>query len=120
MLKGHFDVLTLPAIYLFGLQDVNTPVENGFQQEEILQRIQFFYPDKCGHQGQTDQPEIFNQVFLEFFRDGKVSWKTAEWAGVSRRRPINPNLVHAPPGGFPRPDLSFYDAFTREAKATKG
>jgi hypothetical protein len=30
---------------------------------------------------------MFNQVFLEFFRDGRVSRKTADWAGVSKRRP---------------------------------
>jgi hypothetical protein len=36
---------------------------------------------------------MFNEVFLEFFRDGKVSRKTADWAGVSDRRPENPNLV---------------------------
>src|SRR2546421_178088 len=79
------------------------PVENGFRQEEKLPNVQLFYPDECGHQGQTDQPEMFNQVFLEFFRDGKVSWKTAQWAGVSRRRPINPNVVEQPAGGFPAP-----------------
>jgi len=37
--------------------------------------------------------EMFNQVFLEFFRDGKVSRKTADWAGVSKRRPELPHLV---------------------------
>jgi hypothetical protein len=32
-----------------------------------------------------------------------VSWKTAQWAGVSRRRTINPDLVEASPGWFPPP-----------------
>jgi hypothetical protein len=36
---------------------------------------------------------MFNQVFLEFFRDGKVSRKTADWAGVSKRRPEIASLV---------------------------
>ncbi|MBM3939834.1 MAG: alpha/beta hydrolase [SAR202 cluster bacterium] len=85
--KGRLDKLTIPGIYLYGKQDVLIPVENGFQQEDVLPNVQFFYPDECGHQGQTDQPEMFNQVFLEFFRDGKVSRKTADWAGVSKRRP---------------------------------
>ena len=115
--KGRFDKLTIPAVYLYGMQDVLSPVENGFYQETLgFKNIQFFYPDECGHQGQTDQPEMFNQVALEFFRDGKVSWKTAEWAGVSRRTSINPGLVEEPADGFPQPDLSFYDQFTREAK----
>jgi hypothetical protein len=88
-------------IYMYGLCDVLSPVENGFQQEDAVPNVQFFYPDHCGHQGQTDQPDMFNQVFLEFFRDGKVSWETAKWAGVSRRRAINPNFVEEPAGGFP-------------------
>jgi hypothetical protein len=56
---------------------------------------------------------MFNQAFLEFFRDGKVSWKTAEWAGVSRRRAINPNLVEQPAGGFPQPDPNWITQFQR-------
>ncbi len=85
--KGRLDKLPIPAIYLYGRQDVLLPVELGYLQEDRLPNFQFFYPDECGHQGQTDQPEMFNQVFLEFFRDGQVSRKTADWAGVSTRRP---------------------------------
>lgn len=94
-LQGRLDKLTIPTIYLYGRQDVLSPVENAYLQEEKLPNIQFFYPDNCGHQGQTDQPEMFNQVFIEFFRDGKVSKKTAEWAGVSDRRPVLTDLVEA-------------------------
>jgi 2-hydroxy-6-oxonona-2,4-dienedioate hydrolase len=74
--KNRLDKLTIPMIYLYGMQDVLSPVENGFNQEDVCPNIQFFYPDQCGHQGQTDQPEMFNQVFLEFFRDGRVSRRT--------------------------------------------
>lgn len=98
---NRFDKLTIPMIYLYGLQDVMLPVELGFRQEETVPNVQFFYPDHCGHQGQTDQPELFNQVFLEFFRDGRVCWETALKAGVSRRRPIDNTLVEEPPEGFP-------------------
>jgi 2-hydroxy-6-oxonona-2,4-dienedioate hydrolase len=105
-------------VSIYGLQDVLSPVEGGFDQEDVgFENIQFFYPDDCGHQGQTDQPDMFNQVAVEFFRDGKVSWKTAEWAGVSRRKPIHSGLVEAPKGGFPQPDLKFYEQLTREAKS---
>jgi pimeloyl-ACP methyl ester carboxylesterase len=101
--KGRFNRLQIPMIYMYGLQDVLIPAENGFAQEDAIPNVQFFYPDECGHQGQTDQPDMFNQVFLEFFRDGKVSWKTAQWAGVSRRRAIDGNVVETPAGGFPKP-----------------
>ena len=70
------------------------PLENGFQQEDVgFDNIQFFYPDECGHQGQSDQPEMFNQAIFEFFKFGKVSKETADWAGVSDRVPVKPDLV---------------------------
>ena len=89
-MKDRLDKLTTPIIHLYGRQDVMGPVENAYLQEDRLPNVQFFYPDDCGHQGQTDQPEMFNAVFAEFFRDGKVSKATAEWAGVSDRRPALP------------------------------
>ena len=92
--KNRFNKMTIPGIYLFGKQDVLSPVENGFMQEDVgFDNIQFFYPDECGHQGQSDQPEMFNQTLLEFFKCGKVSKQTAEWAGVSDRIPVKPDLV---------------------------
>ncbi len=92
-LAGRFNMLGMPIIYLQGRQDVSVVLENVIRSEPLLPSIQFFYPDQCGHQGQTDQPDMFNQVFLEFFRDCRVSKKTAEWAGVSTNRPVLPNLV---------------------------
>lgn len=91
--KGRFDRLTIPGLYLYGRQDVMTPVEWGYEQEKFLPSIQFFFPDDCGHQGQTDRPDLFNPVFLEFFRDGIVSRATADAAGVSKNRPEISSLV---------------------------
>ncbi len=91
--RGRLEELTIPGIYLYGKQDVLIPVEQAYAQEDALPGIQFFYPDECGHQGQTDQPDLFNQVFLEFMRDGRVSRATADRAGVSTRRPELPHLV---------------------------
>jgi pimeloyl-ACP methyl ester carboxylesterase len=119
--NGRLQRLQIPMIYMYGLLDVLSPVENGFMQEDACPNIQFFYPDHCGHQGQTDQPDMFNQIMLEFFRDGKVSWETAKWAGVSRRRAINPNLVEAPAGGFPQPIPEKYtDIATLRAEIGEG
>ena len=91
--KDRFNKIGVPGIYLYGKDDVLAPVENAYNQEDTLQNIQMFYPEECGHQGQTDQPDMFNQVFLEFFSKAKVSRATADWAGVSTRRPENSNLV---------------------------
>lgn len=94
-LAGQFAQLQVPMIYLQGRQDVTVVLANIEKAEQRLPNVQFFYPDECGHQGQTDQPEIFNQVFTEFFRDGKVSAKTAQWAGVSANRPVLSNIVES-------------------------
>ncbi len=84
---GRLDKLEIPMIYIHGEQDKSAPVENAKLAEPLLPNIQFFYIDECGHQCQTDQPDLVNQVFLEFLRDGKVSRGTADKAGVSKNRP---------------------------------
>lgn len=91
---GRLDKLDIPGIYLYGADDVLLPADPiGYDQEDLLPNFQFFYVPDCGHQGQTDQPELFNQVLLEFFRDGYVSRRTADLAGVSTRRPELPAIV---------------------------
>ena len=74
--RDRFHKIIIPGIYLYGMDDVLSPVENAYLQEDTIPNVQLFYPPECGHQGQTDQPDMFNQVFLEFFRDGRVSRKT--------------------------------------------
>ncbi len=88
--KGRLDRLDIPGIYLYGRQDILTPVEWGYVQEDHLPNVQFFYPDDCGHQGQTDRPDLFNPVFCEFFAYGAVTGELADKAGVSDRRPELP------------------------------
>jgi pimeloyl-ACP methyl ester carboxylesterase len=86
--------LEIPALCLYGKNDVILPVEElGYRVEDALPKVQFFYPDDCGHQGPTDQRELFAQVFVEFFRNGQVSRATAERAGVSTRREEISELV---------------------------
>jgi pimeloyl-ACP methyl ester carboxylesterase len=88
--KGRLDRVDIPGIYLYGRQDILTPVEWGYLQEDHLPNVQFFYPDDCGHQGQTDRPDIFNPIFAQFFATGTVSGEFADKAGVSDRRPELP------------------------------
>jgi pimeloyl-ACP methyl ester carboxylesterase len=92
--RNRIDRLQLPGICLYGMNDTILPVEKiGYAQEDALPNVQFFYPEDCGHQGQSDQPELFNQVFLEFFGDGRISRETADPAGVSKRRAELERLV---------------------------
>jgi pimeloyl-ACP methyl ester carboxylesterase len=92
--KGRLDTSEIPGICLYGRDDAILPVEDlAFKVEDALPKVQFFYPEDCGHQGQTDQPELFADVFVEFFRDGTVGRATADRAGVSTRRPEIASLV---------------------------
>jgi pimeloyl-ACP methyl ester carboxylesterase len=92
--KGRLDTSEIPGICLYGRDDAILPVEDlGFKVEDALPKVQFFYPEDCGHQGQTDQPELFADVFVEFFRDGTIGRATADRAGVSTRRPEIASLV---------------------------
>jgi 2-hydroxy-6-oxonona-2,4-dienedioate hydrolase len=91
--RGRLDTITVPTSFLWGKDDVLAPVAMGYELEDVLTNMQFFFPNECGHQGQTDQPEMLNRVFLEFFRDGVVSRKAADWAGVSTRRAEKPHLI---------------------------
>lgn len=96
--RDRINNLRTPGICLYGRDDIILPVEDlGYKVEDGLPNVQFFYPDDCGHQGQTDQPELFTTVFTEFFREGRVSRKTADLAGVSTRRPELPDLVEQVP-----------------------
>lgn len=92
-LIGHLDRLTIPIVYLYGRQDVLSPVENAYLQEDLLPNVQFLYPDRCGHQAQTDQPELLNAAFAELFAEGSLTRATADAAGISRRRPELPWAV---------------------------
>ena len=92
--RGRLDELPIPTIYVYGADDVLSPVHaRGYLQEDALPQWQFFYPEGCGHQAQNDRPDIVNPLFHEFLRDGVVSRETAERAGISRRRPEHPHLV---------------------------
>ena len=91
--RGRLDELTIPGIYLYGRDDKLSPVEVGYGQEDALPNVQFFYPEDTGHQGQSDQPELFTQVFREFFGEGRISAATARRAGVSSRRPSLDGVV---------------------------
>jgi 2-hydroxy-6-oxonona-2,4-dienedioate hydrolase len=92
--RDRLSRLGVPGLCLYGRDDVINPVEDlGYRAEDALTNVQFFYPEQCGHQGQTDRPELFAEVFTEFFRTGRVSRGLADRAGVSTRRPEHAHLV---------------------------
>ena len=56
-IKDRFPKITIPSVYLYGMNDVLGPVENGFVQEDLLPNVQMFYPNECGHQGRVPQSQ---------------------------------------------------------------
>ena len=99
---GRLDKLDIPMIYMHGLLDATAPVGNAVLAEPLLPKIQFFYLEDCGHQCQTDQTDLVNDLFLEFLRDGKVSRKTADAGGVSKNSPEVASLVEQAEGAAVR------------------
>lgn len=96
-LSDRLPRLTLPMIYLYGCQDRLLPAEGVNIQEDALPNVQFFYIEECGHQVQTDQAEIVNDVIGEFILDGRISAGTAARAGISTRRAPLPGIIAGEP-----------------------
>ncbi|WP_144548448.1 alpha/beta fold hydrolase [Bacillus sp. X1(2014)] len=61
--------LKIPGKFIWGKHDTFAPVEMGYALEKILPNIEFEYIDECGHQCQTDQPEIVNKLVCDFFKN---------------------------------------------------
>lgn len=87
-LLGKLDKIDIPAIYLFGADDVLIPPSAAYEQEKVLTNIQFYYPTETGHQGQTDRPELFNKVFVEFFQNGQLTPELDKEASISDQKAV--------------------------------
>ncbi|WP_085990965.1 alpha/beta fold hydrolase [Oceanobacillus senegalensis] len=66
-LKDSLPKLKIPSKFIWGKQDKVAPVETGYKLDAMLPEVEFEYLDNCGHQCQTDQPEIVNQMVADFF-----------------------------------------------------
>ena len=66
-IKDSLPKLKVPTIFLWGKDDTLAPLERGYELEKMLPNIEFTFIDDCGHQCQTDQPELVNQMTIDFF-----------------------------------------------------
>ena len=57
-----------PTCILWGKQDSVTPPEVAVDFEKLLPDSDLFWIDKCGHAAMMEQPDIFNELLLEWLK----------------------------------------------------
>ncbi len=70
-IKDSLPKLKIPGLFIWGKQDNVAPVEVAYKLEKLLPNIRFEYIEECGHQAQTDQPEIVNKLVIDFLKVNK-------------------------------------------------
>lgn len=70
-IKDSLPKLKIPGIFIWGKQDNVASVETAYKLEKLLPNIKFEYIDDCGHQAQTDQPEVVNKLVIDFLTADK-------------------------------------------------
>ncbi|MGY6259131.1 alpha/beta fold hydrolase [Paraburkholderia caledonica] len=60
--------LKVPAKFIWGNDDSFAPVQMGHELEKLLPNIPFEYIAAAGHQCQTDQPDLINEMVIDFLR----------------------------------------------------
>lgn len=65
-IKDSLPKIKVPSKFIWGKHDAVAPIETAYKLEKLLPNIEFEYIDNCGHQCQTDQPELVNQLVIDF------------------------------------------------------
>ncbi|MGH7905762.1 MAG: alpha/beta fold hydrolase [Candidatus Binataceae bacterium] len=65
-LQSSLPKLAIPAKFIWGIQDKFAPMSMGQKLAELCPNIKFDFVDG-GHQTQTDNPEVVNQMVIGFF-----------------------------------------------------
>jgi pimeloyl-ACP methyl ester carboxylesterase len=61
----------IPAIMIWGENDVFAPPELGRELEKVLPDVGFHWIERAGHQAQTDRPELVAQIVRDFLKQGE-------------------------------------------------
>ncbi len=67
-LEGRLDKLTVLTKFVWGANDRFAPPELAHQLQPKLPNIKIEFIDNAGHQVQTDQPDLVNQMVIDFFK----------------------------------------------------
>lgn len=77
-IKDSLPKLKIPGLFIWGKQDNIAPVETAYKLEKLLPNFRFEYIENCGHQAQTDQPEVVNRLVIDFLTADKSQGVTIE------------------------------------------
>lgn len=67
-MKETLPKLAIPAMFVWGADDSFAPASMGRELEKLLPNIPFHFIPDAGHQAQTDQPRVVNQMVVDCFR----------------------------------------------------
>jgi 4,5:9,10-diseco-3-hydroxy-5,9,17-trioxoandrosta-1(10),2-diene-4-oate hydrolase len=60
--------IKVPTLILWGRQDKLMPIKNAYAAASKIPNCQLVFVDRCGHNPQFEQPEVFNRLVGEFLR----------------------------------------------------
>lgn len=68
-LKDSLPKLKVPTKFIWGIDDSFAPVKMGYELEKLLPNIPFEYIAGAGHQCQSDQPELVNEMVIDYLKN---------------------------------------------------
>ena len=70
-MKDELPKITQKTCIIWGENDKVTPPEVGKEFHQEIQNSDLFWIKKCGHAPMIEQPEIFNQILVDWLKDQK-------------------------------------------------
>lgn len=70
-MKDELPKITQKTCIIWGENDKVTPPEVGKEFHQEIQNSDLFWIKKCGHAPMIEQPEIFNQILVNWLKDKK-------------------------------------------------
>jgi 4,5:9,10-diseco-3-hydroxy-5,9,17-trioxoandrosta-1(10),2-diene-4-oate hydrolase len=62
--------MTAPTLIIWGSHDPAVPVSHAHAAQKLIPNSQVRIMDRCGHTPQVERPQEFNQLVLDFLREG--------------------------------------------------
>jgi pimeloyl-ACP methyl ester carboxylesterase len=62
--------MDIPIMIVWGKNDKSILLERGLEMHQVLKRSQLEIIDNTGHMPNFEQPDLFNQIVLNFLNSG--------------------------------------------------